>query len=339
MTARTFQVRVIGIAMAAALSTSADLPGQERALVQDPTLDNLVHAPGTSLAAVGTLGAVSRSGTGARAMILIPGLGFGGSVFDDFVARRASAFRMYAVTLPGFGGTPPLPDRGAAWSAQWTESAERAILELMDRERIGRATLVGHWIHGSQLALRLAIAHPDRFDGVVLLAGVAKSYYSSDTSMLHWSPQRRVAQVQALAGQWFRTVTRRTWDEQNFLPYDYAVHPLRAHLLWSEAASPALPVWIRYLLEFYSLDVTVDVPRLRVPTLLVRPGLDDPAFFVEPGRPYMRDLLHESWRDIERQTPSIETVTIRGARTFVWKDDPAALEAVLVPFLEKIRRP
>lgn len=326
---------------ASSLAIGSSSLAQRPSLVQDPALDNLVHPTGYVPAKPATLGAVTRTGSGSRSMILIPGLGFGGAVFDEFMARHSREFTMYAVTLPGFGGTPalamPPADSSSYRLASWTRSSETAILALMDSLGIRRTTIVAHWILASQIALRLALRHPDRVDGVVLLGGVAKAYYDNDTTMLHWPLDRRSRYADVMGSQWFRTVTRQTWDDNNFMSYDYAVNPRRGLFLWREAASPSLPVWIRYLLEFYALDVTLDLAKLEVPVLVVQPGFDDPAFLVEPGRNYMRNLTHDSWRDVVRAPGRIEFVTIPGARLFVMYDQPDELDKALARFFSRTR--
>jgi pimeloyl-ACP methyl ester carboxylesterase len=306
-------------------------------MAQDSALNNLVHPPGTRTAAWGTLGGVVTAGTGTRPMILIPGLGFSGGVFDEFMARHAADFRMYAVTLPGFGGTDPLPmpDSTSYVLQPWMHSAEQGILALMDREGIRRATLVAHWALGTQLALRLALLHPDRFEAVVLIAGVARAYYSNSPAMLTWTAAQRATAIDRLGSGWFRTVTRTTWDDNNYMSYDYALNPRRGLFLWREAARPALPVWIRYLLEFYAVDLTPDLPRLRVPVLVIQPGLDDPGYYAEKDRDYMRDLLLGSWQGVPRDQPMLQFVTIPGSRLFIQYDQPDALDRALAGFLAR----
>src|SRR5262245_21984732 len=121
----------------ALLLLGAWVPGatwaQERSRAQDPTLNNLVHVEGYRTGPPGSLGGVRTVGTGPRHMILIPGLGFSGDVFDEFMARRTTEYTMHAVTLAGFGGTPALPmpePRGSYADAPWTHAAEGAILAL-----------------------------------------------------------------------------------------------------------------------------------------------------------------------------------------------------------------
>lgn len=86
----------------------------------DSTINNLVHNQGYKVGLWGELGAVKKFGTGIQSLILIPGLGFDNSVFDDFMEANKSRYRMYAVTLAGYGGTPapPMPSEKTSYAEQ-----------------------------------------------------------------------------------------------------------------------------------------------------------------------------------------------------------------------------
>jgi pimeloyl-ACP methyl ester carboxylesterase len=305
-------------------------------MTQDPALDNLQHPPGTETVAHGTLGNVRKSGTGARVMLLIPGIGFGDAVWSEFMERHASEYTMYAITLPGFGGTRPLamPATGTFADLAWTRSALAGIEALLERERITRVTIVAHWALATQIALRLALDHPQRIDAVVLVSGVLKSYYDGIPGMAEWTLAERAQNSETLGQRWFKTVTRRTWDDNNFMSYDYAVNPLRGLFLWREAQAPALAVWIRYLLEFSTIDVTPRLKELRVPTLVVQPGFDDPGVYIDAGRNYMRNLCQDSWRGAPAGD-RLQFVTIPGARLFIAYDKPADLDRAIREFLRR----
>lgn len=335
VTTRTFLFPALLVSL---LSLSLPLVAQTRLMAQDPSLNNLAHPAGYEVGAPASLGGVRTVGTGPRHMILIPGLGFGGDVFDDFMARHGDKFTMKAITLAGFGGTaaPAMPPPGTSYAAtSWTHGAIDGILKLMDREKIGRATLVAHWALGSQIAIRLASEHPDRFDAAILIAGVPRVMYSTPPpGMAGWSAEQRIKFADAMGERWFKTVTRRTWDDNNYMSYDYALNPRRGLFLWREAATPSLPVWIRYLLEFYAADSPSLLKALRVPTLVVKPGFDDAGFYVEEGRDYMRDLCLRSWEGLPL-SDSVETVTIQGSRLFVMYDRPEELDRAVSGFLER----
>src|SRR6266498_2813423 len=87
----------------------AGLVGQTRLLLEDPTLDNLRHPADVKTGTFGSLGHVRKVGEGGKIMLLIPGLGFGDVVWSEFMERHRADYTMFAITLPGFGNTPPLP--------------------------------------------------------------------------------------------------------------------------------------------------------------------------------------------------------------------------------------
>lgn len=325
------------------LSMSAPvLQGQPRSMAQDSTLDNLRHPPGTTTVPFGTLGRVRRSGDGPRTMLLIPGIGFGDAVWNEFMERHGHDYTMYAITLPGFGGTHPLampPDGLRYADVPWIRSALLAIETLLDREGVQRVTVVAHWALASQLAIRLALDHPDRVDAVVLVGGVLKAYFDANPAMLTWAPAQRSAFAEGIGQRWFKTVTRTTWDDNNFMSYDYAVNPRRGLHLWREAQAPMLQVWIRYLLEFYTMDPGPGLKELRVPMLVVQPGFDDPGFYVEPGLNYMRSNCVDSWRGTAEINPLVRFVTVPRSRLFVMHDQPDELDRVLADFLAQSPRP
>ncbi|MCI0330233.1 MAG: alpha/beta hydrolase [candidate division Zixibacteria bacterium] len=330
--------------MAACLFIVAPAPllfGQQciRIMKQDSTLNNLVDPPGYQTAPLGTLGEVVHTGTGNQAMILVPGLGFGAHVFDEFMAGLSDQYRMYAVTLPGFGGTaaPPCSDGKISFGEQtWTSGGLAAIEKLIEEEKIENPILVGHWLGGTQIAVRLALKHPGKIKGVVLLSGAAKMLVTDTAYATYYgTPERRVSSIDKyLAPLWFKTVTRETWDDNNFLPGDYAVNPIRGLRLWREAASPKLHVWIRYLCEFNAQDISVEMPKLAVPTLLLKPGLE--GNFFDPGQNYMELFCLKSWEGSVEKNPKITVKTIPNSRACLWFDQPEEVNRAVVDFLKSV---
>ncbi len=324
---------LLSLALAAPLHAQSSCP---RIMAQDSTLDHLVDPPGTRTVPLGTLGEVVRSGNGTRPMILVPGFGFGARVFEEFTKELGGDYRFLAVTLPGFAGTapPPSPPRGTSFGAEtWTNGALEGIERLMEAEDLRDVVVVGHWIGGTQIALRLAMRRPERVRAVVLLAGAAKMLLTDSAYTVYYgTPERRVRSVdQWLAPRWFATVTRETWDDNNFMPHDYAVHPVRGLRLWREAARPALHVWVRYLNEFNAQDVTAELPKLARPVLLLRPGLD--GLWHEPGQDYLANYTGRSWRGAIESHRWITARTIPDSRVCLWFDQPHAVAGAVREFL------
>lgn len=309
-----------------------------RIMVQDPTLNNLVDPPGYVTGKLGTLGAVIKTGKGTQPMILVPGIGFSGNIFKELMVSFENDYRMYAVTLPGFGGTPapPTPDEKTSFGEQtWTNGAVEAIEDLMEKESIQNPVIVGHWQIGTQVALRLAIKHPGTIKAVVLLAGTAKmDVTGSRFERFYTTPEQRIATIDTfLAPKWFKTVKRETWDDNNFLPEDYAVHPGHSLRLWREAASPLLHVWIRYLCEFNAQDLTVELPNLKVPTLLLKPGLE--GLYYQGAQNYMEIFCHKSWGAIGKNA-KIKVKTIPHTRALPWFDKPVEVKEAMIDFLKNV---
>lgn len=340
------KVRTIGRIVSTCLvlvSAVSLLQGQEvciRITAQDSTLNNLVDPPDYKTAKPGTLGAVHRTGKGTRTMLLIPGLGFGGGVFKEFMDRFADDYRMYAVTLPGFGGTPapPSPDEGTSFGKQtWTNAALSAIEKLMEDEALGNPIIVGHWLTGTQLALRLAMKHPDKVKGVIILAGASRIVFDDPQYAPHFAtPEKRVQTTDKVSAPfWFKTVTRETWDDNNFLPGDYAINPVRGLRLWREAAVPPLHVWVRYLLEFQAQDISPALSNLTVPTLILKPGLD--GVYHDSGKNYMEDFCHKSWEGFVEKNAKITVKTIPNSRACLWFDQPAEVNSAVSNFLKSIQ--
>lgn len=323
--------------------SASDVSGQEalpRIMRQDSTVNNLVDPSGYVTAPLGTLGAVTVSGSGAQPVILIPGLGFGAEIFTEFIAGLGEGYTVYAVTLPGFGGTaaPPLPAPDASFREQtWTNGTLNAIEALIKEQSIKNPIVVGHWLTGTQLALRLAMNHPDNVKAVVLLSGSARMMVADSLYERHYGTlEKRVAAVDRwLSPRWFKTVTRETWDDNNFLPSDYAVNPVRALRLWREAASPKLHVWIRYLCEFNAQDISFDIHMLKVPTLLLKPGLEGIAGI--PDQKYLYDYCHRSWEGILAKNPKIVVRTIPDTRVCLWFDKPLEVRSAIRDFLQGVR--
>ena len=302
---------------------------------QDASLNNLVHPPAYETTEVGTLGRVIRRGDGPRGMVLVAGAGFGGEIFEGFMEANQDRFTMFAITLPGFGGTPapPMPPPGTSYAEQtWTRAAAGAVARLIAEEQLERAVIVGHWISGGQVAMNLALERPDLINAAIVISGVLKPITASGQGAS--TPDRLALNTDYQAATWFKTVTRETWDDNNFLPRDYAIHPLRALQLWKQAAQPTLPVWIRYLSERRAVDSTLDFPRLEVPMLVLKPGLDE-LFFEGPQRGgYMEAFLHQSWEGVEELSDMISMQVIDDSRVFIMDDQPQALNEAIQQFLE-----
>ena len=308
---------------------------------QDSTLDNLVHAKEYVTSAAGTLGAVVERGKGPIDMVLVSGFGVGASAFEGFMRRNANRYRMLAVTLPGFEDTPapPMPVPGTSYGDQtWTRSATDAVVKLIRERRLDRPVLVGHFINGTQVAMRLALDHPEMVRAVVLLAGTPR--YEPVTAGRFWPKNLTLEQkVQAVdrfsAPRWFKTVTRGTWVKGNFVATDYSVEPVLGKRFADLANKPPLPVLVRYLCEFHASDLWPDLPRLQRPLLVIQPSFTE-SVRADTTRSYLQGYFTEPWRGRLEGRPRTETLFLENAGILVMEDQAGVVDRKIADLLKRL---
>jgi pimeloyl-ACP methyl ester carboxylesterase len=313
-----------------AFDTSA-LRAQSGVFEQDSTLDNLQHAAGYVTAPLGALGAVLRHGSGPIDVLIIPGWGFGAGEFERFMRDNASKYRMVAVTLPGFAGTaaPPMPPAGTSYGeATWTRAASDAIARLVRSEGLRKPILLGHFIVGTQIAIRLALEHPELVGGIGIVGGEPMRFVPSRRDSTGKTPMPRDERVSGvdtfMAPRWFKTVTKRTWLANNYAQPQYARDSARAAELWRASADVPLPVMIRYLCEYYAMDLRDDFPRLAVETRVLVPDFS-PEILADPKQSYVKQLFWDSWENVRGGNPRIQIRRVAHSRIFVTDDRPDAV--------------
>lgn len=336
MSSRSVRARLASVLLLTAAPALAQTPAR-----QDSTLDNLVHAPGYVTSAPGTLGAVVERGRGPIPMVLVSGFGVGASAFAGFMSRNADRYHMVAVTLPGFEATqaPPMPAAGTSYGDQtWTRAATDAVVKLIRDRKLDRPVLVGHFINGTQVAMRIGLDHPELVRAVVLLAGTPR--YEPVTTSAYWPKNLTLEQkVKATdlysAPRWFKTVTRDTWVKGNFVAGDYSTDSLRGRRFANLANTPPLPVLVRYLCEFHASDLWPDLDRLRTPLLVIRPSFTA-SLRADTTRRYLPSYFEEPWRGRLEGRPHTETVAVDSAGILVMEDQPAIVDRTIADFVKRL---
>lgn len=101
---------------------------------------------------------------GAPAVILLHGFGASLETWEPWARTLSARFRVIRFDLPGFGLT------GADPTGDYRDDRQIKILvDLMDRLRLGRASLVGNSL-GGRIAWNFAARHPDRVARLVLVS-------------------------------------------------------------------------------------------------------------------------------------------------------------------------
>ena len=308
--------------------------------VQDSTLDNLVHAPGYVTCEPGTLGAVVERGKGPVDMVLVSGFGVGASAFEGFMQRNANRYHMLAITLPGFEGSaaPPMPPAGTSYGDQtWTRAAIAAVVKLIDGRKLDRPVVVGHFINGTQVAMRVALDHPEKVRAVVLLAGTPR--FEPVASSRFWPKnltlEKKIqATDQYSAPRWFKTVTRQTWVKGNFVATDYSADSVRGKRFADRANQPPLPVLVRYLCEFHASDLWPDLERLEPPLLVIQPSFTA-SVRADTTRNYLQSYFEEPWKGRLAGRARTESLFVADAGILVMEDQAAIVDRKIADFLKR----
>ncbi|GAB5537772.1 MAG: hypothetical protein Rubg2KO_40210 [Rubricoccaceae bacterium] len=322
----------LGILIASATLSMFWTPAraQDRILEQDPSLNNLVHGEGYAVSDSSGVGRVDCVGAGEQAVFLIPGLGFSGHVFDSLPREPEDRFTFCTVTLAGFGGTPalPMPPREVSYADQtWIRSAVHELAVFIHRNELEAPLIVGHMGLGTQVALRLAVDHPDVVRGVMLVAGEPARPVGG-LGLEDMTPEaRRLAVDASLAPNWFRTVTKATWDSNMWPASIYTADPETASSWWDEVALVPMPVMIRYLCEFLAHDGRQDLAMLKAPLWVLEPGFSE-ALRDNTFLPYAIQFHQAVWDEV--QAPArMRRMRVEGAHLLIMQDRPdLAVEAL-----------
>lgn len=299
----------------------------------DSIPNNLAHPPGCQTAEWGTL-AYEKSGSGPQTLLIVPGWGFDGSVFRDFVNRHQSEYTMYLLTLPGYGASRayPMPPEGTSYGeGSWLKGVEKGILDLLETEKLERPVLLAHFAVASHIALRLAAEQPGKFQKVVLLGAPAAFRNPPPYDTLGHQGRLRVVD-QYLAPQWFKTVSMETWRKGNFPPAVYSADSLAGSRLFEQANEAPLPVQIRYLCEYWAADYAC-YEQVDIPVLAVLPSFS-PAALKNPANFYLSWYTDE-WLQLAAKNEHIRPVAVEGSGCNLMQDQPEVLGRLLADFLKE----
>ncbi len=293
----------------------------------------------------GQAGGVEKRGRGAVPMILLPDVFTDWTLYRAFMQRNEARYTMYAVTLPGHGGTPPpqTPAYEPAATPLW-DNAEQIVLNLIAKEKLNKPIIVGTQA-GAYLAARLAIRHPDKVRGAVLLNGLVNVLLRSpaDPTRLATMAERRQA------------VNTRNILQLLLTAMSPHVLPSRA---CAEKLSKALPpqqragifvntrnqeegigLYIngtmgtdfrafRYTFELANTDLTEEFKELRVPVLSIVSVADDNS----PGQGSPGPA---QWREMELRYPTIPLTVSNfdNTRAYALLEAPDDLDRALAAFV------
>lgn len=289
----------------------------------------LLNSPGSGqeISPPGALGEVHIAGQGDRTLLLIPCMSCRWRAFDSFVERNSDRYRLIAVTMPGFGGSPVPNLPLNSGDPLWQENAVRALSALIDEHELQDVVVVAHsW--GGQMALQLADARPDAVGALVFL----DSWPMSERSWFADDPADRRRQAGEIVQE--NTVTYSDLDAwQAFNRVGGYVHPERQIQYHGWFMATPLHVVLQYWQENALIDLNPVLRRVTIPILDVKaisPGVADPEKAAQQR--------HAAWQE-NGPLSDLKTVFLYGTGHHVLEQRPAVLDSLIAAFLrgEEVR--
>ena len=247
---------------------------------------------------------------GDPAIVLLHGLLFDGGMWRGQIEPLAELGRVVVFDGPGHGKSEPAP------RFMMEEHAD-AMFDALGELGIRRAVVVGlSW--GGMIGMRLALQHPEKVAGLVLMdtsaepERLAKRLRFRAMIAMH----RRIGISESLyrseiAPLLFGSKTLASDPELVLASYHRAMGFDRGGL-----ARAAIAVVI------HRRNVLADLPKIRTPTLVVCGGED-------------RSLPPPFSERIAQAIPGAELVVLDGLGHMSALEDPAAVNARLVPFVAR----
>jgi pimeloyl-ACP methyl ester carboxylesterase len=277
-------------------------------------------------------GRIEARGRGPVPLVLVGDADYDASVYHEFMDAHIDDFTMYAISLPGSGGTPapPLPERGPYSATPWLDHAEGLILELIRERNLDRPVVVG--VGASvPLVARLALRHPERLRATVLLHGLVFQPRASPSN-----PTTRITSAELT--EWLDATLPGLFPAapQDAVRQSYlalaggaAQDSARARELTLKAALTHPGVFAHYSNEAGTLDLRPRIAGLRVPTLVI-PSIHDPSSPLAGS-----ETTVGQWLEIALDHPDIPltVVPFRATRNYAPVDSPLELGRAISDFL------
>jgi pimeloyl-ACP methyl ester carboxylesterase len=231
-----------------------------------------------------------------KPLLLLHGWGTSLDAFVDLTLDMARSFRVTAFDFPGHGesGLPP---------GTWTvDDFTNLTLDLMAELGLERAAVLGHSF-GGRVAIKLAAAHPDKVDRLVLVdsAGVP--------------PRRTARRVLRRAASRFANAVGRRFGRPG--------QAIRGRIV-ARIASPdylnAGPLRDTFLAVIRE-DLRPAMPHINCPTLLVWGDSDD-------------DTPLADGHTMERLIPGARLLVLKNAGHFSYIDQYGRFRLAVIPFLD-----
>lgn len=265
-------------------------------------------------------------GSGPLAVLLLADLGADSSTYKDFAERHGALWTVHTLILPGGepGVRPHRLERGQVNDPDWFINACEAVMQYAKERGIEKPVVIGHGVGGTT-AYMLAIRNPDFARSTVVVGRLPALPIGSPGNIP--SGQMRISEVDEHARDQLISMRPRDYRAQTaVLAADRTVNVDRADLIRRRLDALFPIVYTRYELEALYLDLRDGLTRLKTPLLIA--GTISPELSAAAREHQRTALLNAAF-----ERPMVSLEIFEGVRPWIIVDDPARLDASLLPFL------
>lgn len=260
--------------------------------------DSLTLPPGAKTAPLGKLGHVEKIGAGPVPIIILPGAPFGWETWKPFMERSKDRYTMYAVTIPGYDGTPSPanPEADSYEDYVWSQAVIDAVIKLAKDEKMVRPVILGHHLMSDNYAVYAAIKEPELFRAVVVVAG-SHSWVmqSASNPMATAKGEERAKIAKERYRPFYGGMSEDSFKAGQIAPTMFSTNAEHGRKLYQQQIANSIPVQVRYLLEYMTRDISDDLPKLKTPLLVIS---QQPKTLDELGETY-RESLEAAGSDVK----------------------------------------
>ncbi len=322
--------------------------------------DSLSLPAGAETAPLGTLGHVEKVGSGPIDMIILPGAPFGWKSWEPFMQRNKDRYTMYAVTVPGYDGTPSpaKPEEPNYADYTWSQAVIDAVIGLAKKEMMDRPVILGHHLMSDNYAVYAAIKEPSLFRAVVVAAGSYAWVLQSPSNPMKTAKGPERAEI--VLDQYrpmYAGMSEEGFKGGQIAAALFSRNGEHAERLHKEQLANSIPIQVRYLLEYMTRDVGDDLARLKTPLLVIS---QKPRTLSEIGESYREALeasgsnvttwkaqlavffgseeraamiLSAPWHQAKEKEIDVKVVDVAESGIFIMDDQPALFDKHLADFV------
>ena len=268
-------------------------------------------------------------GNGDKTLLLIPCMSGRWNEWEEFMERNVDKYKMVAVTLPGYGGTP-VPDLPKnSDDTPWRNNALSGLSELIDEYNLKDIVVVGHsW--GSMVTVQLAAMRKDVISRVISVDGTIQSttwtpsskagrLEKADSVIKDWEPKLKTAEG------WSRfngATVGNTFGKTDSVTTERMLTKVK---LVSSFMATDRDVVLQYWRENMLIDLTASLLKIDVPVL-------DIQSFTGKDQKGQKDKYLSSLK--EANAPSnVRTAFMYDTKHFIMYHRPLELDCLIEDFV------